>query len=394
MIHRLFLRPSISHQVMPLTLLAICTIAVGYGIHSSPERVWPSLLLNGFYILSLAVSAIFFLAAQRLTGARWSASLRRIPEALMAPLPAAAILMMFLYFGRHTIFVWTNPGTFDHEPDIAGKVQYLQPSFVFARMALWLALWIVFGLLFRRISLKQDLNPNTSLTYHGRLNRLSIVFVIVFALSFTLGSYDWLISLDPHWFTTMFGVYIFAGTFVQGIAAVTLTAILLRSAKPSAKLISDHQLHDLGKMLFAFSTFWAYIWTCQYLLIWYGNLPEEVTYYVKRTDGLWLPLFALNLILNWIVPFAILLSAKAKRTTRVLGFACVVLLAGHWLDLYITIMPTYSSVPVFGPLELLIGIGCGALFYSIFLRSLASAPLTPLADPILAADSQIQHAHS
>jgi hypothetical protein len=392
MIHRLFLQPSARHRTLPLILLTAGAIAVGYGIHAAPERAWPTLLLNGFYILSLSVSAIFFLASQRLTGARWSASLRRIPEALMAPLPAAAIVMMLLYFGRHSIFVWSIPGAFAHETEIAGKVQYLQEPYVFERMALWLSLWIAFGWLFRKVSLRQDQHPKLNLTYHQLLNRLSIAFVLVFALSFTLGSYDWLVSLDPQWFTTMFGVYVFAGTFVQGIAAITLTATFLRRTGVSEEWITDHQLHDLGKMLFAFSTFWAYIWTCQYLLIWYGNIPDEVTYYVKRTNGPWVYLFALNLVLNWILPFMVLLSAKAKCKTSVLRFVCVVLLLGHWLDLYVLVMPTFSPVPAFGPFELLIALGCGSLFYILFIRSLASAPLMPIADPILAAE--VQHAHS
>ena len=393
MIRHLSFAPSVRNKILPLWLLAIGAIAAGYNVRSAPDRVWPNLLLNGFYILSLSVSAIFFLASQRLTGARWSASLRRIPEALMAPLPAAAILMMALYFGRQTIFVWSVPGTFAHETDIAGKVQYLQTPYVFARMALWLVLWIAFGWIFRAISVEQDRNPQTSLKYHYRLNAVSIAFVLVFALSFTLGSYDWLVSLDPHWFTTMFGVYVFAGTFVQGIAGVTLTAAFLRKDAVE-EWITEHLLHDLGKMLFAFSTFWAYIWTCQYLLIWYGNMPEEVTFYVKRTNGPWLYLFALNLIMNWVVPFAVLLSAKLKRKTAVLKFICIVLLLGHWLDLYLLIMPTYSSAPRFGILEFVIAAGYMSLFYYVFLRSLSSAPLVPLADPIMAADLQVQHAHS
>jgi hypothetical protein len=258
-----------------------------------------------------------------------------------------------------------------------------------------LLLWIVFAWLFRRTSLEQDRNPRSSLAYHYRLNRYAAAFVVVFAFSFTLGAYDWIISLDPSWFSTMFGIYVFAGTFVAGIAAVTLAAVVLRERGFLSNVVTDHHLHDLGKMLFAFSTFWAYIWTCQYLLIWYGNIPEEVTHYVKRTNGPWLWLFGLNLIVNWMIPFAVLLPARAKRNTMALKIVCVLLLCGHWLDLYILIMPSMGSPvwsrPVIGFPEIAIAAGYSSLLYLLFIRSLAAAPLVPLSDPVLAAESRATH---
>ena len=161
--------------------------------------------------------------------------------------------------------------------------------------------------------------PGLSLVLHHRLTRLAVMFVLVFALTFTMGAFDWLISLDPQWMSTMFAVYVFAGTFVQGIAAVTLAVVLLKERGSLGQSVGEHQLHDLGKMLFAFSTFWAYIWVCQYLLIWYGNIPEEITHFARRTNGPWLYLFALNFILNWIVPFTVLLTPEGKVIYRETG---------------------------------------------------------------------------
>jgi hypothetical protein len=188
----------------------------------------------------------------------------------------------------------------------------------------------------------------------------------------------------------MYAVYVFAGTFVQGIAAVTLAIVVLKEHGPLRDSVSDHQLHDLGKMLFAFSTFWAYIWVCQYLLIWYGNIPDEVTHYVARTNGPWLFLFALNLIANWVAPFLVLLSVRAKCTTRVLKVIAVLLLGGHWLDLYLLATPSIWSTPKFGLLEITIAAGYLALIFLVFTRSLGQAPMVPVHDPILA----YEHAHA
>jgi len=374
---------SSSNFIIPAGLVLLGAGAAAYGLYAMPERTWADLLVNGFYIVSLGLSAMFFIATQRLTGARWSASLRRVPEAFMSVLPVASLLILFLFLGRH-IFPWTHPGVFAHAPAIAGKVRYLQPPWVYGRAVAILAIWIGFAFLLRRTSLQQDREPGMALALHHRLTRYTILFVPVFAFSITLAAYDWIISLEPEWFSTMFGVYIFAGTFVQGIAAVTLATVLLKERGPLRAAVSDHQIHDLGKMLFAFSTFWAYIWTCQYLLIWYGNIPEEVTHYIVRTNGPWLYLFALNFIVNWVIPFLVLLSVRAKCTPKMLTGISLLLLCGHWLDLYLLVMPSLSSTPKLGIPELLMAAGYLSIIYIAFLQALSKAPLVPVNDPILA----------
>jgi hypothetical protein len=383
-------RPMIA---VPLALVAVGAAGALYGLASAPERTWLNLLVDSFYALTLGVSAIFFFATQRLTGARWSAALRRIPEAYMLTLPVAAVLLLALSFGHSAIYPWAAPGGLVHEAAIGGKATYLVPGFVHARMAAVLIVWIGFALLIRRVSLGQDAdpqrgynNPGRSIRGHQRLNRLAAVFAPVFALTFTMASYDWIISLEPEWFSTMFAVHVFAGAFVQGIAAVTLAAVVLKRRGVLQDEVGGPQLHDLGKMLFAFSTFWAYIWVCQYLLIWYGNIPEEVTYYLRRTSGAWLPLFLANLMINWVIPFCVLLPVRAKHSPRVLAVVSVLFLLGHWLDLYLMVMPPSWAAPQFGLIELSIAAGCAALLYLFFVRGLARAPLVPTNDPVLAAD--------
>jgi len=352
------------------------------GTRVAPGRVWPNLLLHAFYALTLALSALFFLATQRLAGARWSAGLRRIPEAWLSALLPGTLLMLAVFAGRLTLYPWSRPGFLAHEP--ASRAAYLQTPFVMLRLGLVLSLWLVFAWLFRTSSLAQDRQPERAGLLDRRLGRLAAVFLVLFALSFTSGAYDWLLSLDPHWSSTMFAVYVFAGAVVQGLAAITLVTVLLRERGLLAAHTDEGTLHDLGKMLFAFSTFWAYIWTCQYLLIWYGNIPDEISHFAKRTQGPWLLAFAFNLLLNWVVPFVALLSAAAKRRLAVLKVVSVVLLLGHALDLYLLIMPEVWPAPRFGLWEIALAAGASATLALLFGRSLGRAPLVPRNDPALA----------
>jgi hypothetical protein len=351
-------------------------------------------MLNGFYVTSLAVSALFFAATQRGTGARWSASLRRIPEAFTLALPVVALLMLVLFLGRDTLFPWSLEHGMEGVASFAGSRQWLQMPWVVVRTLASLGLWIVFALLMRRASLQQDENPEMSVTLHRRMTSYSIIFIPVFALTLTMMAYDWIISLDPKWFSTMFSVYVFAGTFVQGIAAITLATVLLRQRGPMSGSVSEDQFHDLGKMLFAFCTFWAYIWLGQYLLIWYGNMPEEVTHFIPRTTGAWLYLFLFNLIINWIVPFLVLLSEGRKRNPKILIAMSVLVLAGHWLDLYLLVMPNFRKTPGIGLLEIVITAGYIAFLFLLFLRAFARAPMVPLNDPILNYEALAHEHHS
>jgi len=166
---------------------------------------------------------------------------------------------------------------------------------------------------------------------------------MVFSVTFTLASVDWIMSLEPMWSSTIFGVYNFAGLFESGLAAIILAALWLERQGPLRGVLTEEHLHDLGKLLFAFSTFWAYIWFSQYMLIWYTNIPEETTYFLRRLHGVWLALFLANVVLNWVVPFAVLLRRDAKRMRRVLGLVAAVVLVGRLLDLYLMIFPSVKG---------------------------------------------------
>ena len=376
-------RVTVSHEsrMVALPLIGVGLTTVAAGLAWSPERTWPNLLLSNVYLLSMALSGALVLSIHYLSGAGWSVVLRRVPEAMMAALPVVAVLMLMVFFGRQMLYPWADPDALAHAPLPADKSLYLSTPFVFVRMALILAIWVSLARAIRKTSLRQDEDPSPA--HHQRLVRFSAFFAVVFAATFGLGAVDWLMSLDPHWYSTIFAVYLFAGVLVSGLAALTLIVLLLRALGPLRDIVGPAHLHDLGKLLFAFSTFWAYIWFSQYLLIWYSNLPEEVTHYVRRSGDAWAPLFFLNLGINWGVPFVALLSRAAKRSPRVLAVVCLAILVGHWLDLYLLIMPEVLDTPAFGPLEVLIPLSYSALFFFLTSRALAEASVVPLHDPYL-----------
>jgi hypothetical protein len=234
-----------------------------------------------------------------------------------------------------------------------------------------------------KTSRAQDIDGDVAHSYRNA--KLSAIFMIALALTFLGATFDWLMSVQPEWYSTIFGWYNFAGSFVSGLAAMTVIVIVLRRAGAFRGLITEHHLHDLGKYCFAFSTFWAYLWLSQYILIWYSNIPEETSFYARQMSGGWLSLFLLNLALNWIIPFLTLMPRAAKRSEGVLLKVCAVLLVGHWLDLYLIVLPTKSgATPPFGIWEAGIFIGALALFFLWVFRSLGRAELVPLKDPTLA----------
>ncbi len=374
-------RISNKQRKFAFSLLGLGGLAVAIAFFLDPQRAWANILLNNVYFLFLAVSGLVFIAIHYLTSAGWWVGLRRIPEAMTAFIPVGGGLMLLLFFGRHSLYEWTDTETVAHDAVLLGKAAYLNTPFFFARMIGIIAIWSLFAMMLRKRSIEQDRTGGWSA--HQNLYRLSALFLPVFAVTLTIASVDWLMSLEPHWFSTIFTFYTFSGLFLNGITFITLATVLLKQRGYLQSFLNDDHLHDLGKLVFAFSSFWAYIWVCQYLLIWYSNIPEETVYYHLRTDMNWGWLFLLNLAMNWAIPFLVLLPRSSKRNPAVLQRVCVLLLIGHWLDLYIMGFPRVASLRSIGPLEVLITMGYAAGFFLITGRALSQAPLAPRNDPYL-----------
>jgi hypothetical protein len=271
-----------------------------------------------------------------------------------------------------------------HASTFGFKAMWLHPGFFLARAVLYALVWIGFAYAVVANSRRQDGTGGTALSQ--RNTRLYAAFIWVFALTFSFASFDWLMALKSEWFSTIFAVYNFAGAFSSALAVIVLAMVWCRRRGIMPHACTDDHLHDLGKLLAGFTSFWMYCWFCQYMLIWYSNLPEETLWYVPQMRGAWYPLFILNGVLGWGIPFFALLPKSAKRNASLMARVAVIVLLGRWLDLYLVIFPAAGvENPPFGIWEVAIAAGAAGAFVFGFLRSLRRAPTVPLGDPGLMA---------
>lgn len=308
-----------------------------------PAQGWAGVLTAALFGIFLAMGGAIVLAVQAAAGARWWLPLRGVPLLLARTLPGpAAALAACFAFGLRALYPWASPGA--HET-LHGKEAWLSVPFFLARAVAILVAWFwLVGVLRQRL---EEFSRQPSEAAQRRLARASIGFLAALAVTISVAAWDWAMSLEPEWFSTMYSVYVFSGAFLGGIAAVAALALMLDRAEMLEARLPESVVHDLGKLLFAFATFWAYTWFCQYLLIWYSNLPEETGHYAARLEGGWSMLFYLNPVLGWIVPFVTLLGAGPKRRPAVLLQVSLVVLIGRWLDIFLLVAPSKGPAPSF-----------------------------------------------
>jgi hypothetical protein len=356
-------------------LAAVGAIALIDALFLSPGSAWAA-LAAGYLLTGFGLAGVVFVAIQYGCGAGWSVSFRRVPEAMSGILPVGLGVLAVVFLCRPSLYSWTT-----HQPHAGFQQFWLRWPFFLGRAALYMAVWTAFAIGIVRTSRRQDADNSVA---HTRRNvRLSIAFLVLFALTFWLASFDWIMSLEPGWASTIFGIYNFAGMFSSGLALLVLLVLWLRRG-PLRDFVNEEHLHDLGKLLFAFSTFWMYIWFSQYMLIWYADISEETSYYVARLHGAWAPLFLLNMLLNWAVPFAALLPRAPKRSPRALARVAAVVLAGRLVDVYLMIAPSSQGArPHIAVQDIGLLLGVGAVVVLAFYRGLRGALPVPVNDPYL-----------
>lgn len=356
-------------------------VALGFGFTQNRQQFHFSYLVGFAYFASLSLGALFYVMVQHLTGSAWSVTVRRLMENIMRTTPVALLLVIPVFLGTHQMYEWTHASAAqDHL--LSKKLGYLNDQWFVIRGLIAIGLWSLLALRLYSISRKQD--DNGSLVYTKAAEKWSAPGMFILFITASLAAFDWIMSLDPHWWSTMFGVYFLAGGALSFIAALIAICLALRSAGYLTNSIREEHYHDLGKWLFALTVFWAYVAFSQYMLIWYGNLPEETVWYQRRLVGSWSAWRPFLIFGHFFVPFFTLMPRSSKRNLKLLGFFAGWMIFMHYCDLYWQIMPVLHGQG-FTPnwMDPVAWIAVGSAYALVFWSGLKQKPLVPVGDPRL-----------
>lgn len=366
-------------------------IALNIGDHNFKQRIIANGLIDSYFFFSIGLGALFFLALQYATETGWYAAVKRVIEAVAGFIPYGIGMMVLIMVvltitdGAH-IYTWMDPETVAHDEIIQGKAAYLNKTFFWIRTVVYLATYYIFWMGFRKRSLQEDIEGGTEI--HFKNYRKGAHFLVFFAVFSSTSSWDWIMSVDVHWFSTLFGWYTFAGMWVSTMVVLVTLTLYLKKLGYLPK-VNDSHIHDLGKWTFATSFLWSYLWFSQFMLIWYANIGEEVTYYIMRIENFKILYFSMFFI-NFAFPMLLLMSREAKRHSGILTFVGMIILVGHWLDTYIMVSAgSMGAQAQIGFLEIGMAIAFAGLFIRIILVNLTKAPLSPVNHPFL--DESIHH---
>ena len=353
-------------------------------LHQLQNKPWAAFYVAAFFFMMISLGVLAFYAIQQAAQAGWSPVLFRVMEGITAYLlPGAAIVFVVLLLsGMHFnhLFVWMDADVVANDRLLQGKVGYLNVPFFLIRAAIYILGWVAYRHFSRKFSLAQDTAEDNR--YFKKNFRIAAGFLVFFLVSESMMSWDWIMSVDPHWFSTLFGWYVFASMFVSGITVIALITIYLKS-KGYLEHVNDSHIHDLAKFMFGISIFWTYLWFSQFMLIWYSNIPEEVTYFVTRIEDYKLPFFGM-LVLNFIFPLLLLMNSDYKRINWFVVMTGIVILIGHYVDVFNMIMPAtvgdqwFIGVAEIGSVLFFLG-----LFIFVVFNALTKAPLLPKRNPFI-----------
>lgn len=385
-------RRGVTHLGAVLAGIGCVTLVIGLFVDTA--AAWANFLMVSYYLLTLGLGGLLFIALMFVCGAGWGTAIRRLPEALapLIPVACAGVLIVLVFYPW--LYPWYGQSAGGPHDGAAFRHFWLGRPFFLFRSLVYVGLWTFFTQAMLRASRQQDVDGRSEHT--DTYIRLSAAFVVVFGATCWLSSVDWIMSLEPHWASTVFGVYHFSGMFLAALAMVAVMAVYLKEQGPLRGILTNDHLHDLGKLVFSFSSFWMYIWFSQFMLIWYVNNPEETAYFVRRLDGGWRVLFFLNILLNWVIPFVALMPRATKIDPRSLVAVSVVVLVGRWLDLYLMVLPPVGRgpLPAIGIMEAGLAAGAVGVFLLVVPRALGQASLLPVQDPYLVESLPHAEAHA
>ena len=359
--------------------------------HYLKNKPWSALYVALFFFFMISLGTLAFYAIQHAAQAGWSVVLFRVMEGITAYLPVGAILL-FVFFvlsslHMNHLFIWMDPEVVAHDELIQNKAGYLNVPFFLLRAAIYMGGWIWYRQHARKLTLAQD--KATDVSNYTKLFKRSAAFLVFFLVTESMMSWDWIMSLDPHWFSTLFGWYVFSSMIVSAITTIALVSIYLKG-KGYLEFVNNSHLHDLAKFMFGFSIFWAYLWFSQFMLIWYADIPEEVTYFVSRFNEYKIPFLGM-VALNFVFPLLVLMNSDFKRVNWFIVCTGIVILIGHYLDIYVMVMPAtvgdqwFIGISEISSVLLVLGI----FIYVVFM-ALSKVPLLAKGNPFI---KESEHFH-
>jgi hypothetical protein len=359
-------------------------VLLGAGFATERDQFFRSYLTGYMWMLGLSAGALGVLLLHHVTRGAWGVMIRRILEAAGSPLTLgfAAVAFLPIVLGSHSLYEWTHAEVVATDAILAHKKPWLNMPAFLVRSGVYLALWLFFATVLSRLSARQDETGDRRLAL--RMQRWGAFGLLAYVLSMTFAAFDWLMTLTPHWFSTIYGLYVIIGQAVAAMALVALMALALGEGGSPAVPFQARHLHDYGKLLFAFVCVWAYFGYSQFIIIWSGNLPEETAFYTSRLNGAWKVTTVVLVLLHYALPFALLLSRDRKRSARALAPVAVLLLIARWLDLHWLIAPAFSADAfTIHWLDLAAPLALGGIWLFLFTLRLKARPLLPAHEPFL-----------
>ncbi len=375
--------------------IGLLSIILGYAGDSAPEgvhdyhhnRFWANILINSFFFMGIALAATFFLGVQYAAEAGWATTVKRIIEAVTTYLPyGLAFMVVLLMLGEmhvHKIWMWQDRAEAAKDHILSQKAGYFSVAFFWARVALYVFFWWWFGQRgLRKLSLEADEKGDSNWKTHKKSIRTAAIFLVIFGFTSSVMAWDWIMSIDAHWFSTIFGWYLFSGMWIGAIISIIMIVLYLKK-KGLLQEVTESTVHDLGKWMFAVSFLWTYLWFCQFMLIWYSDIPEEVVYYAQRWEQ-YKFLFWFVAFINFVFPILMLMSRDCKRNFNFLFVVGCIIFVGHWLDMFMIVMPgTVGAHWHLGLMELGIALGFLGLFVFVVMSQLAKYPIVVKSHPYL-----------
>lgn len=360
-------------------------------LHQIHNRPYAALYVAALFFFMIALGVLAFYAIQYASQAGWSPVLYRVMEGITSyVLPGGIIVLLIAFIADSHIFIWMDPDVVANDPIIQNKAGWLNKTGFFIRGSIFLAGWSLYQYFSRKFSIAQDNAEVGDTKYFKKNFRIAAGFLVFYIYTESVMSWDWIMSVDPHWFSTLFGWYVFASMFVSGITVIALIAIYLK-AKGLLTFVNDSHIHDLAKFMFGMSIFWTYLWFSQFMLIWYSNIPEEVTYFATRIQDYNLPFFGM-VVMNFIFPLLLLMNSDFKRVNWFVVLSGIVILAGHYMDVFNMIMPATVGARWFiGAPEIGSILFFGGLFMLIVFTALGKHPLLAKGNPFIKESEKFQY---